>query len=138
MSTKEGFTTFRVYSDDQNGKDPKRQKTRATNNYKEIHGQEPKRIVETPEGGSLPFNCDRCYRIKKKCLKEFPTCNYCAKTGNDTNPKEGAAVPQIPVDGRHTVGSDWVPLPGCFLLTISHFCPCGLGAQRLCGLVCQN
>lgn len=83
MSTKEGFTTFRVYSDDQNGKDPKRQKTRATNNYKEIHGQEPKRIVETPEGGSLPFNCDRCYRIKKKCLKEFPTCNYCAKTGND-------------------------------------------------------
>lgn len=25
-------------------------------------------------------SCDRCYKMKKKCLKEFPLCSYCIKS----------------------------------------------------------
>ena len=27
------------------------------------------------------FNCEKCYRLKKKCLRGLPTCSNCAKTG---------------------------------------------------------
>lgn len=27
------------------------------------------------------FNCDRCYKLKKKCLRQHPECNNCKKAG---------------------------------------------------------
>lgn len=29
------------------------------------------------------FNCDRCYRKKKKCLRTYPKCDNCTKVGAD-------------------------------------------------------
>lgn len=40
-------------------------------------------LVTSPSGGKVGFNCQRCYRLKKKCSKDFPCCNYCSKTRND-------------------------------------------------------
>ena len=28
-------------------------------------------------------NCNRCYRLKKKCLREYPKCSNCLKSGSD-------------------------------------------------------
>jgi hypothetical protein len=38
--------------------------------------------VETPKTHH-PNNCNRCYRLKKKCLREYPQCNNCGKSGNN-------------------------------------------------------
>lgn len=43
----------------------------------------PEMMITRAPSGKLLFNCQRCYRLKKKCSKEFPTCNYCARTRND-------------------------------------------------------
>lgn len=30
-----------------------------------------------------PSNCNRCYRLKKKCSREYPKCTNCTKSGSD-------------------------------------------------------
>ncbi|KAK6198788.1 uncharacterized protein RJT21DRAFT_122423 [Scheffersomyces amazonensis] len=30
-----------------------------------------------------PNNCNRCYRLKKKCSREYPKCSNCSRTGNE-------------------------------------------------------
>lgn len=40
-------------------------------------------IISNHEDGKLGINCHRCYRLKKKCLREYPACEYCLKTGHD-------------------------------------------------------
>lgn len=30
-----------------------------------------------------PNNCNRCYRLKKKCSREYPKCSTCHKTGSE-------------------------------------------------------
>ncbi|KAK6463318.1 hypothetical protein DFJ63DRAFT_115328 [Scheffersomyces coipomensis] len=45
----------------------------------EKQSQQP---VEFPETHH-PNNCNRCYRLKKKCSREYPKCSNCTRTGND-------------------------------------------------------
>ncbi|KAG5421920.1 hypothetical protein I9W82_001013 [Candida metapsilosis] len=30
-----------------------------------------------------PSNCNRCYRLKKKCTRTFPKCSHCERTGSE-------------------------------------------------------
>ena len=38
------------------------------------------KAVEFPETHH-PYNCDRCYKLKKKCLRLYPECENCTKAG---------------------------------------------------------
>lgn len=38
------------------------------------------KAVEFPETHH-PYNCDRCYKLKKRCLRVYPECENCTKAG---------------------------------------------------------
>lgn len=40
-------------------------------------------MLISPTNGVYPVNCHRCYRLKKKCSKEAPRCQYCVHTNHD-------------------------------------------------------
>lgn len=42
---------------------------------------EPDEIAENSKTHH-PNNCNRCYRLKKKCSREYPKCTTCSKTGS--------------------------------------------------------
>lgn len=44
------------------------------------HGSDEEKNPQTPLEKAT-FNCEKCYRLKKKCLRSYPTCYNCAKTG---------------------------------------------------------
>lgn len=42
--------------------------------------QKPKKSVAVELSTHSLFNCTRCYKLKKRCSREKPTCTYCLKT----------------------------------------------------------
>lgn len=41
--------------------------------------QKPPGVVETP-ASHHELNCERCYRLKKKCSRNYPRCDYCVRS----------------------------------------------------------
>ena len=55
-----------------------------TKNTKECN-TEASEVPESTESSLThhPSNCNRCYRLKKKCTRTFPKCSHCERTGSE-------------------------------------------------------